>query len=296
LKTLRLRLWGAASFAAGYILAGAALCAPPAAPARPELPAEGVVTSPDWVSRPSGDDVAQYYPTFAQFFGLTGEGKISCSVTTEGSLTDCRVYSEVPVGFGFGDAAIKMSALFRMKPETLDGVPVGGARVNIPIVFRLPESDGNLVSEPLSGSEPTSDALTLGRKLAAFTVDVDEQKARVEKAAESFSGAYAPDTHEKQLALEAWKQAQFDLVENELDQMAGYYARKISIAEMLEIAKFIGSPVGQDWKARESEAHASEISTAQNTTTAMKADAKARLCRQIACTASDSPSPDNRQP
>ena len=40
---------------------------------------------------------------------------------------------------GFGDAAMKLSKLFKMRPQTKDGQPVDGGTVRIPIAFRLPK-------------------------------------------------------------------------------------------------------------------------------------------------------------
>ena len=86
----------------------------------------------------SGDDVARYYPFFAQALGKDGRAVIRCQVTAAGTLTGCSVVHEIPKGWGFGAAALKMSALFQMRPaEDGDGRPVEGAQVTIPIRFRL---------------------------------------------------------------------------------------------------------------------------------------------------------------
>jgi protein TonB len=60
-------------------------------------------------------------------------------VTAQGTLTNCEVTSEEPDSAGFGDAAMRMSRLFKMRPMTKDGSPVAGGTVRIPIAFRLPK-------------------------------------------------------------------------------------------------------------------------------------------------------------
>ncbi len=109
---------------------------PPAAPP-PEPVRPSVITNPDWSRRPDANDFARYYPDRALRMEVNGRVSISCSVTANGRLDDCNVTSEEPSNYGFGTAALRMSRLFRMRPETRDGQPVSGGIVRIPIQFRI---------------------------------------------------------------------------------------------------------------------------------------------------------------
>lgn len=115
------------------------VAAPPPPTPKPPEPIH-VITDPDWLRTPNGDDLARYYPDRAQRNGVEGKATINCAVNTGGSLVDCHVAAESPADQGFGGAAMKMAGAFRMRPETRDGVPVAGARISIPIRFRLPDA------------------------------------------------------------------------------------------------------------------------------------------------------------
>lgn len=107
--------------------------APVAAPA----PRAKTILRPDWLRRPNAYDMADYYPPRAVRQHREGTAVIACTVTEAGGLTACSVAGETPSGWGFGEAALRMAPLFRMRPQTEDGVAVGGARINVPVDFRL---------------------------------------------------------------------------------------------------------------------------------------------------------------
>ena len=110
----------------------------PPAPA-PEPPRPSVITNPDWARRPSGEDIARYYPDRAQRMEVEGRVTLSCKVTSKGLLEACSVLSEDPADQDFGSAALRMTRLFKMRPMTKDGSPVEGGTVRIPLRFQLPE-------------------------------------------------------------------------------------------------------------------------------------------------------------
>jgi protein TonB len=66
-----------------------------------------------------------------------GHVLLGCSVSAKGTLEGCSIVSEDPAGQDFGNAALKLTRYFKMRPQTKDGQPVGGARINIPITFQL---------------------------------------------------------------------------------------------------------------------------------------------------------------
>ena len=82
--------------------------------------------------------MARYYPDRAQRLDCSGRATISCVVRANGTVANCSVVSEDPPDMGFGDAAVRLSKLFRMRPQTKDGTPVEGGTVRIPIAFQLP--------------------------------------------------------------------------------------------------------------------------------------------------------------
>jgi len=110
----------------------------PPAPAPPPARAS-VITNPDWLRRPSGEDIARYYPDRAQRMSVEGRATLTCTVTAKGTLENCSVVSEDPADQDFGSSALRMTKLFKMRPKTNDGAPVEGGTVRIPLRFVLPK-------------------------------------------------------------------------------------------------------------------------------------------------------------
>jgi protein TonB len=104
--------------------------APPAAP-------PGIITSPEWLTRPGPNEFSRFYPQAALDQNASGAATLACTVSATGAVVGCQVASETPRGLGFGDAARKLAPYFKLRPQLRDGTPVDGASVRIPIRFSL---------------------------------------------------------------------------------------------------------------------------------------------------------------
>ncbi|WP_091741845.1 energy transducer TonB [Phenylobacterium immobile] len=96
-----------------------------------------VISQPDWIQKPTQEEMWRVVPTQAAREGVAGEAFVECRVNVEGGLHACKVFHEAPLGMGFGEAALAMTPVFRMRPLTRDGKPFPDGIVRVPIRWRI---------------------------------------------------------------------------------------------------------------------------------------------------------------
>jgi TonB family protein len=104
----------------------------------------------DWMTKPTASQMMGVYPAAARDRPPANpRAMVTCKVNQEGFLRDCKVVQQAPENMGFGDAALALSPLFRMKPKIRGGKPME-SEVTIPIVWagfeNLPPPSGPLNS------------------------------------------------------------------------------------------------------------------------------------------------------
>ena len=109
----------------------------PPEPVKEKPKPPSVITRPDWIHQPNGQDFVNYYPPQALEAGISGHTAMECTVKADGTLTACHIVEETPSGKGFGSAELKLASRYRMKPQTVDGAPVEGAKIVIPMSWKV---------------------------------------------------------------------------------------------------------------------------------------------------------------
>jgi protein TonB len=96
-----------------------------------------LIAEDDWIHKPTAKEAWRFYPEHAARLLRGGEVRLRCAVEDTGQVTGCVVVADSKPGNRFGEAALKMSRLFVIRPRVNNGAVVNGALVTIPVVFRV---------------------------------------------------------------------------------------------------------------------------------------------------------------
>lgn len=88
--------------------------------------------------RPSAEDVMRWYPPSARAERVEGRATMRCRIDVAGAMRDCAILSETPAGYGFGEAALRLSHTFKLVVTGAAPSPEGRS-ITIPIAFQLPK-------------------------------------------------------------------------------------------------------------------------------------------------------------
>ena len=258
-------------------------------PPRRTLPLQGsVIVNPDWTVKPTADDIARYYPRLAQTIALPGRATIKCHVEVSQEVTGCSIVAEIPDGFGFGEAALAMAKVFRMRPQTVDGIPVGGASVVVPIAFGqdIDDTDEGYDTVAASGGGPTSpEALDLARRLVQTMQVKATYQAMMDKSLADTRTNIGPtaDTPSGQKVFSALLGAEEATASNVAEQTAQYFARGLTPDQLKGLIAFYSSTLGKAWLDQQNAMTDAQSRIARQSYHLMIVAARATVCGQLSC-------------
>jgi TonB family protein len=258
------------------------------------MPLAGVITNPDWLLKPNGDDVGRAYPPIAMALNLDGLSSIKCRVTEAGAVEGCSVLSEQPTGIGFGQAAIQLSSLFRMKPQTIDGTPVDGTEVTIPISFRMAGDNAPPPSSAPGGPPPSDKAVALARRLVTGLGIAQSLNQSIEMQVQQLrQREYAASSGADSSAQDPAIQALADSFKTKSDILADRYsvalARQFSEDELAQLVAHFESPAQKLWLTKQASLTQINAEVYRAFYVEVTADARKRFCEKANCLAAATP-------
>jgi TonB family protein len=211
------------------------------------------IVEPNWLRKPTAEQVAFNYPALPSTFGVEGRVWLRCEVAIDGSAQNCAVKSETPTGLGFGTAALNMAATFAFTPQFVDGKPTSGGKVTLPINFNTqPVKYGPRPADPallvMTDVDPKTAALA--RRLVAlasandFVKGPDDFMHRV--AAQK---AVQGDPAARERLIQAFQDAYVAERKAINDQRVALAAHLFTAAQLSEILRFLDSDAGKAYFA-----------------------------------------------
>lgn len=265
-------------------LAAVALLAPQPAAAQFSV-------GPDWAERPAPEDLAPGYPKLPQQLALEGVVRLRCEVAPTGVLSDCRVAHESPKGMGFGAAALKMSATFKMRPPLQPGARYPDTTVQIPISFRLPPTRPAPTAPPL---DPQKKLLL--DQYAAEADPVRAWVAPIRRVAESLKSAREPgvDDETAAAAVDATAVAAERLAPLMRRDFLALTGSELTVEELTQLVAFARTPVGKRYLTEDPERVAGFRTLQAETARRQRFESHAALCARLAC--DEKPKDDDVKP
>lgn len=249
-----------------------------------------VVVDPNWVKKPSNEDIEHAFPPAAAAARVKGRVVVQCKVRIDGNVDRCVVLSEDPPAWGFAEATLKVIPVLRMRPRTEDGVPVDGAAVTIPFNW----SPTHLDDQPdLTKAAPTiaeaqardPEALVLARRVAELTAGFDGAVGQAEQA---YKGSIFPlfdrqDPVRSAAFTEAFRLSFNDFVAERRDRVAAALVFTFSRDELMEIKAFLETHAGAAFVHKFSDALVASYGRNEELVLALIDAWQTRYCAKVSC-------------
>lgn len=242
--------------------------------------APSIIVNPDWLEKPSGEDMARHYPDLAAQLRLGGRATISCEVAASGAVVNCNVVQEAPEGLGFGQAAQSMAPIFRMSPRLKDGTPVGGGTVRIPIRFAIPATPPTTPGAAL----PNAGAISPAARAAAASLLKGSGFASAKSLTPSTP---LSDTKVQTDGEEALREAKEAVQPEIVDAIAQVLGARFDEPELEDLAAFLASPAGASLMRAWASSNQATRKASNTYFRRVLLDARSKACAQISCPESD---------
>jgi hypothetical protein len=86
-----------------------------------------------WIRRPTGQDMADYYPLHAEQAHINGHVTLVCKVAADGRLAACKATDVAPTGENFDWASLKLVPYFQLDVTPKGDPTLVGTVISIPI-------------------------------------------------------------------------------------------------------------------------------------------------------------------
>jgi TonB family protein len=237
-----------------------------------------VVTHPDWVRLPNADELAFAYPELARLLAIEGKAGLRCDVTAAGDLDHCVALDETPKGLGFGAAALTLAHTFHMRPKMVDGWPVTGGVVTIPLRFTLHVEPPEIASkiEPRPAPAPFLLAMQAVDRSALPFMFAVVAHARIAQAAESSGVMVTPTV--RAAAVSAFDDSVAAYMPTLRESLARLFAMRFSERELRDIIAFDAGPAVQYIETRRDRIGPESDRIFETATQVVVDDARARFC------------------